>query len=161
MHGRRAFPQRHFVLQLSRQRAKLEHHLGSIANMTRLPAAIFVVDISKETLSAYDGDTLFMQEPISTGLELTPTAIGTFSVYMKTPSRYMQGPIPGVSDQAYDLPGVPWDLYFTRDGAAIHGAYWHNHFGEPWSHGCVNLSPPNAKKLYEWADLGTPVIVQN
>jgi lipoprotein-anchoring transpeptidase ErfK/SrfK len=119
-----------------------------------------VVDVSKETLYAYDGDTLFMQEPISTGLEYTPTPNGTFTVYHKTPSRYMQGPLPGVSTQKYDLPGVPWDLYFTRDGAVIHGAYWHNHFGQPWSHGCVNLSPENAKKLYYWADIGTPVVVQ-
>jgi lipoprotein-anchoring transpeptidase ErfK/SrfK len=118
-----------------------------------------VVDVSKETLSAYDGDTLFMQESISTGLDDTPTPFGTFSIYKKTPSRYMQGPIPGVSDQVYDLPGVPWNLYFTVDGAVIHGAYWHNHFGEPWSHGCVNLSPQNAKKLYDWADVGIPVVV--
>jgi hypothetical protein len=118
-----------------------------------------VVDISSETLSAYDGDTLFMQEKISTGLEFTPTPRGTFMVFKKTPSRYMQGPIKGVSDQYYDLPGVPWNLYFTQDGAVIHGAYWHDKFGQPWSHGCVNLSPQNAKKLYEWADVGIPVII--
>jgi lipoprotein-anchoring transpeptidase ErfK/SrfK len=120
-----------------------------------------VVDIANETLYAYDGDTLFMQQPISSGLELTPTSLGTFWVYRKIPDSYMQGPIPGLSDQYYDLPGVPWDLYFTMGGSAIHGAYWHNHFGEPWSHGCVNLSPENAKLLYAWADLGTPVIVQD
>ncbi len=131
--------------------------LGTVATSTKR----IVVDISKETLYAYDGDTLYMQEPISTGLELTPTADGVFTVFKKTPSRYMQGPIPGLSDQSYDLPGVPWDLYFTADGSVIHGAYWHDHFGEPWSHGCVNLSPDNAKKLYEWADLGTPVIIMN
>ena len=120
-----------------------------------------VVSISKEMLYAYDGNTLFLQDPVSTGLELTPTPAGTFTIFRKTPSRYMQGPLPGVSDQLYDLPGVPWDLYFTKDGAVIHGAYWHNHFGEPWSHGCINLSPQEAKKLYEWADIGTSVLVQN
>jgi hypothetical protein len=119
-----------------------------------------VVDLSQEMLYAYDGDTLFMQEPISTGLDFTPTPRGTFTVYAMTPSRYMQGPLPGVSDQAYDLPGVPWNLYFTVDGAVIHGAYWHDHFGEPWSHGCVNLSPENAKKLYLWAELGIRVTVE-
>ncbi|CAN5686862.1 hypothetical protein BH11PAT2_BH11PAT2_04120 [soil metagenome] len=117
------------------------------------------VDLSQEMLYAYDGDTLFMKEPISTGLEYTPTPVGTYTVYFMTPSRYMQGPLPGVSSQAYDLPGVPWDLYFTKDGAVIHGAYWHDHFGEPWSHGCVNLSPANAKKLYLWAELGIKVTV--
>jgi lipoprotein-anchoring transpeptidase ErfK/SrfK len=118
-----------------------------------------VVDISKEILYAYDGGTLFMQEPISTGLEFTPTPLGMFAVYRKTPSSYMQGPVPGVSDQYYDLPGVPWDLYFTYDGNAIHGAYWHNKFGQPWSHGCVNLPLTQAHALYEWADLGTPVLI--
>lgn len=119
-----------------------------------------VVDVSEQALYAYDGDTIYMESSISTGLELTPTPAGTFSVFRKTPSRYMQGPIPGVSDQIYDLPGVPWDLYFTVDGAVIHGAYWHDRFGQPWSHGCVNLAPERAKKLYLWADIGMPVIVK-
>jgi lipoprotein-anchoring transpeptidase ErfK/SrfK len=120
-----------------------------------------VIDLSENTLYAYDGDILFMKELISTGLEFTPTPRGTFSVFKKTPARYMQGPLPGVSDQVYDLPGVPWDLYFTEGGAVIHGAYWHDHFGKPWSHGCVNLSPQNAKKLYEWSPIGIKVTVQN
>ena len=120
-----------------------------------------VIDLSEHRLYAYEGDTLFMQPFISTGLELTPTPRGSFWVYRKMPASYMQGPIEGLSDQFYDLPGVPWDLYFTKDGGAIHGAYWHNHFGQLWSHGCVNLPPVQAKVLYEWADLGTPVIVQN
>ncbi len=119
-----------------------------------------IVDLSDEMLYAYDGDELFMQEPISTGLELTPTPMGTFRVFKKTPSRYMQGPIPEVSDQYYDLPGVPWNLYFTHGGAVIHGAYWHDHFGSPWSHGCVNLPPEKAKELYMWADVGLTVTVR-
>lgn len=124
------------------------------------PTKRIVVDVSDQLLYAYDGDTLFMKEPVSTGLELTHTPVGTFSIYKKTPSRYMQGPLPGVSDQVYDLPGVPWDLYFTEGGAVIHGAYWHDHFGEPWSHGCVNLPSAQAQKLYQWAPLGTPVTIQ-
>lgn len=119
------------------------------------------VDISEQMLYAYDGDTLFMEEPISTGLEFTPTPRGTFTVFKKTPSRYMQGPIPDISDQYFDLPGVPWDLYFTHEGAVIHGAYWHDSFGKPWSKGCVNLPPQKAKELYHWADIGTSVIVQD
>lgn len=120
-----------------------------------------IVDRSSQMLYAYEGDTLFMKQPVSTGLELTPTPRGTFQVFSKTPSRYMQGPIPGISMQYYDLPGVPWDLYFTKQGGAIHGAYWHDNFGRPWSHGCVNLSYDAAKELYAWADLGTAVIVRD
>jgi lipoprotein-anchoring transpeptidase ErfK/SrfK len=94
-------------------------------------------------------------------LLLTPTPRGTFTIYKKTPSRYMQGPLPGISDQYYDLPGVPWTLYFTQEGAAIHGAYWHNNFGQRWSHGCVNVSLTEAETLYRWADVGTQVIVRD
>lgn len=120
-----------------------------------------VVDRSDQKLYAYENDKLFMEVQISTGLELTPTPRGNFMVYKKTPSRYMQGPLPGISDQYYDLPGVPWNLYFTPEGGVIHGAYWHNNFGQPWSHGCVNLSPELARELYHWAPLGTPVLVRD
>lgn len=146
-----------------------EHSVLSITNTgdeflgpnTAATTKRIIVVLSQEMLYAYDGDTLFIQNPISTGLEFTPTPVGTFKVYKKTPSRYMQGPIPGISDQYYDLPGVPWNLYFTVDGAVIHGAYWHDHFGKPWSHGCVNLPPEKARDLYLWADIGTTVTVKN
>ncbi len=120
-----------------------------------------IIDRSEQMLYAYDNDGLFMQEPISTGLELTPTPRGIFTIFKKTPSRYMQGPIPGVTDQYYDLPGVPWNLYFTYQGAAIHGTYWHENFGKQSSHGCVNMSPAQSKKLYNWAGVGTFVLVQD
>lgn len=129
---------------------------------TGTPAKRIVVDRSDQMLYAYEGDILFMETPISTGLALTPTPRGTFTIFKKTPSRYMQGPLPGLpSDQYYDLPGVPWNLYFTHEGAVIHGAYWHNSFGSPYSHGCVNLSPTDAQRLYVWATLGTTVLVQD
>jgi hypothetical protein len=118
-----------------------------------------VVNRTKQMMYAYDGDELFLETPVSTGLELTPTPRGTFTIFRKVASRYMQGPIPGISDQYYDLPGVPWSLYFTEDGGAIHGAYWHNNFGSPWSHGCVNLPLDVAQKIFNWADVGTQVLV--
>ena len=121
-----------------------------------------MVDRSDQKLYAYDGDTLFMVATSSTGLDSTPTPRGTFTIYQKTPSRYMQGPLPNIaSDDYYDLPGVPWNLYFTEGGAVIHGAYWHDKFGTKYSHGCVNLSPAIAKVIYDWAELGTPVTVRD
>lgn len=120
-----------------------------------------VVDRGEQMLYAYNGDTLFMKEKVSTGIELTPTPRGTFTVFKKTPSRYMQGPIPGISEHPYDLPGVPWNLYFTEQGAVIHGAYWHNNFGRPQSNGCVNVPIASAERLYEWADVGTKVVVKD
>ena len=61
----------------------------------------------------------------------------------------------------YDLPGVPYVMYFSEDGSAIHGAYWHNNFGRHHSHGCVNLSVPDSEKLYQWAESGTNVIIRD
>jgi lipoprotein-anchoring transpeptidase ErfK/SrfK len=136
-----------------------DHNLekGEVATTTKH----IVVDVSEQKLYAYQGDLLFMEVSVSTGLLLTPTDRGIFTIFKMTPSRFMQGPIPGVSNQVYDLPGVPWNLYFTAGGAVIHGAYWHNNFGRPWSHGCVNLTTEDAKKLYNWAEVGTKVKVQN
>ncbi len=125
------------------------------------PEKRILVDRSEQKLYAYEGDDLFLESAISTGLDLTPTPRGTFSVYKKTPSRYMQGPLPGISDQYYDLPGVPWNMYFTKEGGAIHGAYWHTEFGKQWSHGCVNLPLDVARTLYDWTPLGTTVVVQD
>ena len=121
-----------------------------------------VVDRSANTLHAYEGEKLFLEAPISTGVGLTPTPTGTFSIFKKMPSRYMQGPIPTLpADDEYDLAGVPWNLYFTVGGAVIHGTYWHDNFGAAYSHGCVNLEPAIAERLYDWAVLGTQVIVKN
>jgi len=120
------------------------------------------VDRSEQMLYAFEGNKLFLETAISTGLELTPTPRGTFTIFKKTPSRYMQGPLPNLADrQVYDLPGVPWNLYFTHGGAVIHGAYWHDSFGSAYSHGCVNLPTSVAHTLYNWAELGTEVIVKD
>lgn len=131
-------------------------------NPESLPSKEIIIDRSDQKLYAYEDGELFMEVDVSTGLQFTPTPRGNFKVFKKTPSRYMQGPLPYLaSDKYYDLPGVPWDLYFTEQGAVIHGAYWHDNFGSPYSHGCVNISPVIARTLYEWTPLGTPVIVRD
>lgn len=132
-----------------------------ITKTTKKTEKRIIVDRSEQKLYAYDGETLFMEELVSTGIELTPTPRGTFTVFKKRPSRYMQGPIPEISQKYYDLPGVPWNLYFTEQGAIIHGVYWHEHFGEQWSNGCVNLPIDKAEKLYKWTSVGTKVIVRD
>ncbi len=128
-------------------------------NPAKDPSKKIVVDISDQTLTAYQGDKIFMKVNVSTGITGTPTPLGKFNVLSKTPSRYMQGPLPGMTD-VYDLPGVPWVMYFTIGGAALHGTYWHNEFGKKHSHGCVNLTVEDSYKLYGWAAVGTRVIVQ-
>lgn len=120
-----------------------------------------VVDISDQMIYAYEGDKEFLAARVSTGEYPTVTPLGTFKILRKTPTRYMQGPQPGVTDVAFDLPGVSWDMYFTQGGAAIHGTYWHNNYGTEQSDGCVNLPTELAKMLYDWAPLGTVVTIQN
>ena len=60
----------------------------------------------------------------------------------------------------YDTPDVPWTMYYSGS-FAIHGAYWHDNFGTPVSHGCVNLRVPEAQALYDWSSVGTRVVVRN
>ena len=55
-----------------------------------------------------------------------------------------------LANSGYDLPGVPWVLYITESGISFHGTYWHNDFGHPRSHGCINLASHAAKWLYRW-----------
>jgi lipoprotein-anchoring transpeptidase ErfK/SrfK len=80
----------------------------------------------------------------STGLPNTPTVLGKFKIYWKLTSTLMAGP-------NYYLPEVPYTMYFYA-GYALHGTYWHNNFGQPMSHGCVNLETSQAKQLFDWAD---------
>jgi len=109
------------------------------------------VDLSEQTLTAWQGDVPVLHTSVSTGTSRHPTVTGRFSVGTKYSSQRMTGP-------GYDLPGVPWVMYFFS-GYAIHGAYWHDNFGAPMSHGCVNMRVTEAEFLYEWADAGTEVYV--
>lgn len=156
------YPERARSLYVAADLVRVFEHAGpedlaDAAHGTKL----IIVDRSDQMLYAYDGQQRIMSVPVSTGIAATPTPRGTFHIFRKTPTRYMQGPIPGISAKEYDLPGVPWTMYFTEEGAAIHGAYWHASFGSPHSNGCVNLPYADAEKLYAWADIGTTVIVRD
>ena len=111
-----------------------------------------VIDLSEQRLTAYQGDVVVLESIVSTGKASTPTLPGEFSTFLKYTSQHMSG-------DDYDLPGVPWVMYYY-DEYAIHGAYWHANFGTPTSHGCTNMTIAEAKALYSWAPLGTKVIVQ-
>jgi lipoprotein-anchoring transpeptidase ErfK/SrfK len=109
------------------------------------------VDLSNQRLVAYEGDTPVYWVTVSTGLAGTPTVTGQYRIYVKYPAQTMSGP-------GYYLPDVPYVMYFYL-GYGIHGTYWHNNFGQPMSHGCVNTPTPDAQWLYNWADVGTLVNV--
>jgi len=109
------------------------------------------VNLSEQMLYAYEGDTIVGAFLVSTGLPDTPTVTGQYNVYVKLPSTRMTGP-------GYDLPNVPYTMYFYK-GYGIHGTYWHSNFGSPMSHGCVNMETGEAGWLYDWAYVGILVNV--
>lgn len=107
------------------------------------------VDLTNQRIIAHEGDQIVYNFPISSGLPWTPTVTGTYHIWIKLRFTRMAGGWE-IGDP-YDLPNVPFTMYFYK-GYAIHGAYWHNDFGRPKSHGCVNMAIPDAEKLYYWAN---------
>jgi LysM repeat protein len=115
------------------------------------------VDLSTQTMNAYEGETIVYTSRVSSGTWDHPTVLGTYRVYAKYVTTRMQG---GEGFEHYDIPDVPYTMYFYS-GYALHGAYWHNNFGNPMSHGCVNLPVDVAKWMYDWAPIGTMVVTHN
>jgi lipoprotein-anchoring transpeptidase ErfK/SrfK len=133
------------------------------------------VSISQQRMWAYQGDTLILTSLVSTGIPPNNTLQGLFHVRYKLPVTDMAGAVDSsgavvaLGQQAaedasgdeigYVVPNVPDVMYFNRDADALHGAYWHNNFGNEMSHGCVNLPLDVAHYMYGWAPLGTEVWV--
>jgi LysM repeat protein len=113
------------------------------------------VNLTQQRMVAYEGSTQVFSSLVSTGTSNHPTVTGTFNIYVKYQSQAMSG---GSGSEYYYLPGVPYVMYFYSS-YALHGTYWHNNFGHPMSHGCVNLPTPAAQWVYNWAPVGTPVKV--
>lgn len=111
------------------------------------------IDLSDQRLVAYVGTVPVYAIRVSAGLPRTPTPKGEFFIYRKLTSTTMAGP-------GYYLPDVPWTMYFYKS-YAIHGTYWHNNFGRPMSHGCVNLPTPDAKWLFDWTPEETLVVIHD
>lgn len=109
------------------------------------------VDLSQQMAYAFTGDTLVRSFIVSTGTWMHPTVTGTFSIYVKYRYADMSGP-------GYYLPDVPYVMYFYK-GYGLHGTYWHNNFGVPMSHGCVNLTTEDAGWIYDFTQIGTIVNV--
>jgi lipoprotein-anchoring transpeptidase ErfK/SrfK len=109
------------------------------------------VNLSSQYLVAYEGDVAVNETYVSTGRPGFDTPPGTFYVSYKLESQDMEGVLGG---EYYNVPQVPWVMYFTDVGHAIHGAYWHENFGAVMSHGCINLPVWFAEWLYYWAPGG-------
>jgi lipoprotein-anchoring transpeptidase ErfK/SrfK len=121
-----------------------------------------IVDVSRQTLSCYEGETEVYYCRISSGakydmygnpVEKWSTPIGSYLVSRKFVSLQMSG---GTTGAPYDLPGIGWVSIFATGGVAIHATVWHNDFGTPKSHGCVNALPEDAKWIFRWGLPQTP-----
>jgi len=119
------------------------------------------IDISlfSQTLILYEGTTPLYLTLISSGKDglgepgkTLSTPPGTFRIYQKHVTTTMDS---DVAESEYELRDVPWVMYF-HNGYALHGAYWHDDFGRPRSHGCVNLSPVDARYIFDWVTPDVP-----
>ena len=133
-----------------------QYRLGIVAASKR-PDAIgpgdkwIEVNLTEQTLAAYEGDRMVYATLVASGLPNWDTTPGLFQIYDKVKMERMTGE-PGKPDYYY-LQDIPWIMYFDND-QALHTAYWHDGFGSPHSHGCVNLPPEDAMWLFNWS---TPV----
>lgn len=115
------------------------------------------VDLTRQRLYAYERNAKVFDFVISSGKPWWPTPTGTFYPWIKLKSTRMRGGSVRLGTY-YDLPNVPFVIYFYK-GYALHGTYWHNNFGTPMSHGCVNLQTADMAKLYFWAEMSTPITI--
>jgi hypothetical protein len=111
------------------------------------------IDTTNQTLVAYEGTRAVFATVVSTGRVAGSTPKGTFRIWVKLRSTTMSNaddPVDTTEEAAtYSIEDVPWVQYFSN-GVAIHGAFWHRQFGRAHSHGCVNLAPLDALRLFEW-----------
>lgn len=104
--------------------------------------------LDRQLLLAYEWDVLVYAARVATGRPGYESPTGWFHTFHKRPTYHMFGGADEFS--IFDLPGVPWDSYVTDTGVALHGTYWHNDFGHPHSHGCINMSTQDAKWIFRW-----------
>jgi hypothetical protein len=110
-----------------------------------------VIDLKRQTLSCYEGVQEVFFCRVSTGIEIGSTPIGSHRISRKYISLQMSGSGSGGTGAGYDLPGIGWTSIFVTGGVAIHATVWHNEFGFPRSHGCVNCLPEDAKWIFRWS----------
>jgi hypothetical protein len=115
------------------------------------------VDTATQSVTAFEGDAAVLTARCSSGGKGTKTPLGDFLTFHKGPTIHMTNDGAAGAGVGYDLPGVPWVSFFTSTGVSFHGTYWHNDYGKPRSHGCVNLRPQDAKFIYRWTSPVVPV----
>ena len=134
----------------------IDAHMVRVAELAKPPAMLgpherwIDVDLDQELLVAYEGALPVYITMISAGAKDTPTETGVYRMWKKVSETDMSGL---TGEDPYSVATVPWTEFFSPEkGLALHTAYWHDRFGVPRSHGCVNLSPRDARWLYFWSD---------
>jgi lipoprotein-anchoring transpeptidase ErfK/SrfK len=116
-----------------------------------------VVNLTNQWVQCFEGQQAVFTTKVSTGRRFENawyvTPEGEYVTFRKRPSRHMAA---GNLASGYDLPGVPWVAYITKEGIAFHGTFWHNDFGIPRSHGCINMTPEASNWLYRWTHPTVP-----
>lgn len=126
-------------------------------NTDEIPEAVnpigkeILIRISTQELFAFEDGAITNRFVVSTGLPNSRTPADSYDIVSKWDKD-------GMSGEGYNFPNVPWVMYYSST-FGIHGTTWHENFGEPMSHGCINMSVEDAKWLYDWAPKHTPVIV--
>jgi lipoprotein-anchoring transpeptidase ErfK/SrfK len=137
---------------LSRSSASTEWAAAWIDDLKQSNQRWIEVRISERTLTAWEGNTPIRSFTVSTGRADEPTLPGVFQIEQKLERAWMQG-------DDYEIPNVPYTMYYSGN-YAIHGAYWHSDFGSAISNGCINLPVGQAAWLFDWADVGTTVVIE-
>ncbi len=145
---------------------KAEHvHVINVDEITPLSPDVpdkdkrIEVILAEQVMIAYEYDVAVFMSKVATGASWTgyrySTPTGRHYTFHKRPSRHMASGAPG-NPVGFDLPGVPWVCFINKEGISFHGTYWHNDFGKPRSHGCINLPTNAAKWLYRWTKPTVP-----
>jgi len=142
---------------------KLEDNVLGVTTEEESTNKRIEVDLTRQIVLAYDGDSLVYNFLISSGTYgRTPT--GEFKIWAKVKAQKMSGGSEELGTYYY-LPNVQNVMFFYNDkyekklGYSFHQAYWHNNFGVPMSHGCINMTTDDSATLYAWADVGTPITI--
>jgi lipoprotein-anchoring transpeptidase ErfK/SrfK len=140
-----------------------------------LAGKVIVVSLVQQWLYAYEDGKLVFDHAVGTGRPELPTPVGTFTILEKSQDVVFTSPWPKDSPYYYEPTPINYAMLFKEGGFFLHDAPWHVQFGpgsnvphqlpdgswETGSHGCVGMPIPDAKRLYEWLPVGTPVIIRN
>jgi lipoprotein-anchoring transpeptidase ErfK/SrfK len=141
-----------YYIPASHARIVSIEELTPISSQVPIQEKRIEVRTAEQVVVAYEYDRPVFMARTATGARFSngdfSTPPGRHITAHKRPSRHMAAG--NLAANGYDLPGVPWITYITESGISFHGTYWHNNFGRPRSHGCINLTPKAARWIYRW-----------